>query len=213
MSTNLKKKICIIDLNLGNLNSIYNAVQSLGYCPIISNEKNYIINSSKIILPGNGNFNFAMQQLKILNLEELIKNEVLKKGKIILGICLGMQIMFELGYEENKTEGLGFFRGKVEIIKNLKNLKTFSLPHIGWNEVDIINSKSLIYKGIKNNSSFYYLNSYVCNSENLTNITGYTEYSQKFISSVESENIFGVQFHPEKSQNCGIILIKNWLEL
>ena len=203
--------ICIIDLKLGNLNSIFNAVQSLGFDPIISNQKKHILDCFKIILPGNGNFNFAMQQLNNLNLLDQINIEVLKKGKIILGICLGMQIMFEVGFEQKETKGLGFFKGKVEVIKDVKKIQNFSLPHIGWNEIEINNPNSPIFKNIKNNSSFYFLNSYVCNPTFSSSINSYTSYSQKFVSSVESENIFGVQFHPEKSQKSGITLIENWL--
>mgnify|MGYP001242056105 CR=1 FL=1 len=207
-----QKRICIIDLNLGNLNSIYNAIKCLEYDAIISNKRKDIIDSEKIILPGNGNFSFAMQQLKKFNLHDLITIEVLNKGKIILGICLGMQIMFDTGFEENQTKGLGFFKGEVKKIQNFNNQKDFSLPHIGWNDVEIKKFDSPLYNNILSESSFYYLNSYVCDAENIDYVSGYTKYSQKFVSSVENKNIFGVQFHPEKSQKNGIILLKNWLE-
>ena len=199
------KYIIIIDIGIGNIQSVSNAVQYNNCNCIVSNKKQDIINSSGIILPGVGAFNLAMDRLKEYGIIDTLKQEVITKHKPILGICLGMQMLFDSSTENYFHNGLGFIKGTVEKIE--ENVK---LPHVGWNNLNIINDKILL-KNIKKNSDLYFDHTYhvKCNENFVTSACFYEK--NRIIASVRDTNIFGTQFHPEKSQHIGLMIIKNFI--
>jgi len=187
------KKVCIIDYGSGNVASVFNVIKFLGYDCKVTNNLNFIRNSSHIILPGVGSYSAAMKKIKEKVSINDLENEVLIKKKPFLGICVGMQVLSTFGFEFGKFDGLDWIKGHVKKINHIK------LPHIGWNEIKIL-KESKITKNLENNQEFYFVNSF------------YLEPLDKN-SIVEKENIFGVQFHPEKSQKAGQILIKNFINI
>lgn len=203
------KKICIIDYGLGNVASMFNAVKSLNCNVIISKDKDKIKNCSHIILPGVGSFQSGMNGLKKNNLIEILSSQVLDKKKPFLGVCLGMQLLLSTGTEDGESQGLNWINGKVVKI-NVKS-KNLKIPHMGWNEVDFSEEKKL-FKGIKNLSSFYFVHSYHVNPEDDLIISGTCSYGDKIVASIEKENIFATQFHPEKSHNVGTQILKNFID-
>ena len=204
------KKVCIIDYGLGNLASVYHAFFNLNVSVKISSSYNDIIESSHLVLPGVGNFKIGIENLEEKKMIPILKNEVLIKKKPILGICLGMQLFCNLSEECKGKIGLNFIDANVLKISN-KN-KEFKVPHIGWNEVDFL-EKSILYKKIKKNSSFYFVHSYHLVSSNSSIVNGTCQHGEKIIVSIEKKNIFGTQFHPEKSGDAGTQLLANFLEI
>ncbi len=198
----------ILDYKVGNVNSVIKAVKHLGFLPIFSNQTKDIKESSAIILPGQGSFDYAMENIEKLRVKEKIIEHV-KKGKKLLGICLGMQILATRGYENNKkTRGLNFIKGEVVKLKS-KNIK---LPHIGWSEVkQIVDDK--LFNEIDNKSDFYHCHSYIFDADDKKNIIGYSNYKEKFATVIKKDNVYGVQFHPEKSLKFGLKLINNFLKI
>lgn len=204
----MRQNISIIDYGLGNIYSIQNAINAIGFSSKIVNSYKDILESSHLILPGVGSFNHAMEKLQMNNLDEAIK-EYVKRGDHILGICLGMQLMFECGEENEYTEGLGLLEGKVIKFQKKNN---FSIPQIQWNQVSKA-SKSKLMADIEGNNFFYFLHSYYATTSSKEYILGFTNYNEiDYISMVEHNNIMGVQFHPEKSGRIGLQLIKNFIE-
>ena len=199
--------VVVIDYNTGNVDSVIKAVRLFGKNVILSNDIEIIKNSKKIILPGQGSFNYGMDQLNKLNLVKLIKTKANLDQTPILGICLGMQILANLGYENKVTEGLNLIDGKVKKIST--NLR---LPHIGWNEVCIKKKNNLISK-IENNKDFYFVHSYYYECIEKDCIIATSTYGHEFATIINKDNIFGVQFHPEKSLKSGLQIIRNFLEL
>ena len=198
-------KVCILDYDSGNTKSVENIFEKLNIDYCLSNSKKDIINSTHLILSGVGSYSTAMRKI-IDNLPiSILNDEVINKSKPILGICVGMQIMSEVGFEFKKTKGLGWIEGKVKQIES----KKLPLPHIGWNEI-IKNSKSNIVDKIKDGECFYFVNSF-CFETNDKYVVAYTNYGSKFPAIIQNKNIFGVQFHPEKSQKSGQKIIKNFL--
>ncbi len=202
--------IVIVDYGMGNLNSVYKTLVRLKTNPIISNNQKIIEQADKLILPGVGHFKNAMAQLNNLQLLETLNENILVKKKPILGICLGMQLMGSKS-EEGNVNGLGWIDG--DVIKfNINDTLKHKIPHIGWNS--IVNSKtSLLMKKIPNHSQFYFVHSYHFKVANSNHILNETEYEYTFTSAIEKENIFGVQYHPEKSHDIGELLLKNFIEL
>ena len=197
-------KVCILDYGSGNVASVYNLIKFLNFDCVISNESNVIKNSTHLVLPGVGAFGASIEKIKKnIPIKEL-ENQVLKKNKPFLGICVGMQVLTESSEEFGYHEGLGWIKGKVQKIKS----KT--LPHIGWNEI-VIKKESKIFTGLNNSKDFYFVNSFHCNLNDKNLVIAETEYEEVFCSAFEKENIIGVQFHPEKSQKNGRILLKNFL--
>lgn len=196
--------IVVIDYGLGNLTSVKNALTKLGIPVAISATPKVIKSAEALILPGVGAAGQGMKNLKEKGLDKLIVEEV-NAGKPILGICLGMQLLLSSS-EEGDVKCLDLIRGKVK--KFQTNLK---IPEIGWNQVEI-NNKSELLDGIKDNNYFYFVNSYYCDPEDKEVIKGITEYDQKFCSVLEKNNISGVQFHPERSGDNGLQLLKNFWE-
>lgn len=203
----MKKYLAIIDYSMGNLHSVAKSIQYMKIPVKITDKKKDIENSCGIVLPGVGAFRDAVKKLKEKNLINLIKKQVFS-GKPIIGICLGMQLLFTKSYEFGEYDGLDFIKGKV--IRFKTNLK---VPHIGWNSIEI-NKKSLILSGIKNNSYFYFVHSYYCVPENEKVILTKTKYGNIiFTSGVEYQNVFGFQFHPEKSSEQALKIYKNFFTI
>lgn len=204
------KKICIIDYGLGNLASVYHALYNLNPLVKISSLHNDIIDSSHLVLPGVGNFKAGIEGLEEKELIPLIKNEVLIKKKPILGICLGMQLFCNFSEEYKEKNGLNLIEANLLKISN-KN-KEFKVPHIGWNEVEFL-EKSVLFKKIKKNSSFYFVHSYHLIPKDYSIVNGTCFHGEKIVVSIEKNNIFGTQFHPEKSGDAGTQLLANFLEI
>ena len=203
-----KNKICLIDLDSGNIGSVKNILKYLDVNFCITNKESDIKNSSHLILPGVGSFSSLMKKIVDLKFDKIFEEEVIMKKKYYLGICVGMQILAKYGHEFGKFKGVGVIDGEVKKIES----KDFPLPHIGWNNIEI-KKNSLLFNDINNNSDFYFVNSYAlkCNCKN--DILSTTNYNEDFVSSIQKENIFGVQFHPEKSQQDGLKLIKNFVSI
>jgi glutamine amidotransferase len=210
-------KIAIIDYESGNLKSVSKAVELASKNILnksdvkIINSANELKNFDKIVLPGQGSFKQCYQSL--LSIEGMINeltSAVLEKQKPILGICVGMQLFSSFGEEDGGSKGFDWIKGKVNKI-NLtdKNLK---LPHMGWNNISI-NQKSKLFSGIDNESHFYFVHSFAFDVENEQFISATTNYSTEIVSAIEKKNIFGTQFHPEKSQANGIKILENFIKL
>ena len=204
----MKNKICILNYESGNVGSVSNMLQHMGYESKISNDEKEIKNSTHIILPGVGSFGNAMKKVKSLIPLKVLENQVFKEKKPFLGICVGMQILADKGFEHGEHSGLGWIKGSVTKIKT----KKLPLPNIGWNDI-IIKKKSIITEGLDKVSDFYFVHSYVFNPVDKNNIIAEVIYDKKFCSIVGFKNIFGVQFHPEKSQKTGMILLNNFLNI
>jgi len=205
----LSNSIVIIDYNMGNLSSVKKSFLANNCDAEITNEHEKIFNASKIVLPGVGAFPDAMNQLSKLGLIEVLNHEVIKNKKPFLGICLGMQLMAKLSYENVKTNGLGWIDAEIKRF-NFED-SSLKIPHVGWNSVFQCRNCEL-YQGIPNNIDFYHVHSFHC-SLNEDIATGITEYGYQFVSSIRKDNLFGFQFHPEKSQNAGLKIIKNFIDL
>jgi glutamine amidotransferase len=196
---------------MGNLRSVQKAFEKVGSNAIITNDHEKIKNSDKVVLPGVGSFKDGMKHLRDLGLINLLNEEVIEKKKPFLGICLGMQLIASKSYENGDTLGLNWIDAEVIKFDFSKEVKKLKIPHVGWNEI-IFNKENKLFEGIKNYSDFYFVHSYhLTTNENI--VTSYTEYGFKFISSVNKNNIYAVQFHPEKSQTVGLRLIENFVKL
>lgn len=200
--------IAIIDYDAGNLRSVEKALISLGEDVVVSREANVLLAADKVILPGVGAFGDAMNKLKEYGLVEVI-NKIVAKNIPLLGICLGLQLMFEESDEAPGVKGLGLLKGKILRIPPKEGLK---IPHMGWNSIDI-KPQARLFKGIKNNSYVYFVHSYYLKADEEDIVAASTEYSVHIHASVESGNIFACQFHPEKSSDIGLKILKNFAEL
>ena len=206
--------ITIVDYGSGNISSVINSFKEVckNKCKInVSSDLKIISSSDKIVLPGQGSFKSCIEALNnIKDLNEILKQFVFDKKKPLLGICVGMQMFADVGFEETETKGLGWISGKVSKINN-QNGK-FKLPHIGWNEI-IITKESNIFKNIENKSHMYFVHSYEFIPKDKNVISATTDYSSNIVCSVEKENLFGTQFHPEKSHKIGLKMINNFINL
>lgn len=200
-------RIVIVDYGMGNIKSIISTLKYLGVTnTIVSAEYEILKASDKIILPGVGSFGKAMSQIKGKEIDLFLRELVLEKGKPILGICLGMQLLGQSSNEDGFNEGLAFVNGVVSRFDETR----IKVPHVGFNQVQI-NDNLKLYKGLKANSDFYFTHSYRMTST--VNINQcYCNYGADFIASFEIENIAGVQFHPELSQHNGLKLLKNFID-
>ncbi len=204
----MKQKIGLIDYGMGNLKSVFKAFEKMGAkCEIItSGEK--LLKMDKAVLPGVGAIKDCMENLKRLELVEPIY-EFISSGKYFLGICLGMQALLEKSFEFGEVNALGIIKGEVVKFENLGNLP---IPHMGWNSI-IIKKESPLFYGIKSGDFFYFAHSYYVKLKNKKeNEMSETEYGIYFTSSINKDNVFGVQFHPEKSQKKGLQLIENFIK-
>jgi glutamine amidotransferase len=203
--------LVIIDFGMGNLRSVYNKMKRLGCDVKISSESKEIVSADKLILPGVGNFAIGIKRLREHNQFDLIRKKVLLEKTPILGICLGMQL-FSMLSEEGESEGLKLIDAKTVRFRIPEEQKyKLKVPHIGWNSVKT-DDKSVLMKNIPDNSLFYFIHSYHYVADNPCFVTGSSYYGYEFISLIEQCNIFGTQFHPEKSQEAGMQLLKNFIQ-
>lgn len=204
--------IIIIDYGVGNLGSIKNMIGRLGYQCVISNNKEEIQSANKLILPGVGHFSYGMDKLRATGLIDILEELVVVKKIPILGICLGAQLMCKFS-EEGNVSGLGWFDVVVNKFKiESSHQKKYKIPHMGWNNVHLL-KESKLFAGLVDNIRFYFVHSYhfVVNDPKIE--LARTNYCYDFVSALENENIFAVQFHPEKSHKFGMQLMNNFLEL
>lgn len=203
--------IVIIDYGMGNLKSVRNALNYLGIENKISDDYDEIRKADALILPGVGAFPDAMDTIEKLGLDKVIKEET-EKGKYLLGICLGMQLLFEKGYEGLERTGLGLIKGNIVKMKDDRE-KNVKIPHIGWNNLKY-NRKDILFKNIDEGKYVYYVHSYFAQSYNNEDLVAYSEYGENKIPGIiRKNNIIGAQFHPEKSGTVGLDILKNFGEL
>ena len=209
--------VTVINYGSGNLRSAAKALEkankdnNLKYNIQISSDPKLINKSDKIVLPGQGSFKDCKEGLsKITGLIEELNEYVLVKKKLIFGICVGMQLFATYGLEEKKTDGFNWIKGKVKKI-NIKDSK-FKLPHMGWNEIELVGSNKY-FSGIKDLDHMYFIHSYEFEPEEAQTIKAYASYNKKIVVAIEKNNIFGTQFHPEKSQDSGLKILGNFLKI
>ncbi len=206
--------VTIVDYQSGNISSVINSFNEVAKGKVhleVTSDIKKIESSDKIVLPGQGSFKSCVDSLNsISGLVETLKEFAIINNKPLLGICVGLQMFADVGYEEAETKGLGWISGKVSKIDN-QNGK-FKLPHIGWNEIEI-QKESKIFKDIKNKSHMYFVHSYEFIPEDNSVISATTDYSSKIVCSIERDNLFGTQFHPEKSDKIGLKIIENFIKL
>lgn len=200
--------IAIIDYDAGNLKSVEKALIHLGENPVVSRDPAVILKADKVILPGVGSFKEAMERLKEYKLVDVI-HEVVKMQKPFLGICLGLQLLFESSEESPGVEGLGILKGKIVRIPEYEDLK---IPHIGWNSLKFPN-KGRLFAGLEEESYVYFVHSYYLRAEEPEIVVASTWYGTDIHASVEKGNVFACQFHPEKSSDTGLQILKNFAGL
>ena len=201
--------VVIIDYGMGNLKSIYNALKYLNLPCTISDDLKEIYKAEKLILPGVGAFKEAMDNLEEASLISVIKEKV-SLGTPLLGICLGMQMLFEKGYEGKERNGLGFLKGQVKLMTPKENVK---IPHIGWNNIKV-NYNNKLLKNLNNDDFVYYVHSYFVDNIEDRDMLAYSTYGGvKIPALVGRGNVFGAQFHPEKSGKIGLEILKNFGEV
>ena len=197
----------LIDYGMGNLLSVSKALESLGADVLISSQPEQLDSCNSLVLPGVGNFGDGVKHLREKGLADFISGYI-DSGRPFLGICLGMQLLMEDSEEAPGVPGLGIFRGSVVRFPE-SGLK---VPHMGWNNVAVTQSGASFFSGIPDNSYFYFVHSYFVRPEDDSIIAGRTDYGADFAAALSSENIFATQFHPEKSQDCGLSLLRNFLD-
>ena len=206
--------VTIVDYNSGNISSVINSFKEVAKDKVnieVTSDLSTIKTSDKVVLPGQGSFKSCIDGLNSINgLIETLNEFALESKKPLLGICVGLQMFADIGYEEVETKGLGWISGKVSKIDNQDG--KFKLPHIGWNEINIT-KESKIFKEIENNSHMYFVHSYEFVPEDKSVISATTNYSSNVVCAAEKENIFGTQFHPEKSDKIGLKIINNFISL
>ena len=210
----MKKNICIIDYGVGNLLSIERSIQKLGYTVKVSNDKKTILDSSHLILPGVGAFGKAIETIRKLNLDETLK-EYVKKGKFIMGICLGMQLLCSESEEFEINKGLNLIPGKIISLKEIINKKNIKIPNIGWSTLlrKNIEIKNQFNDDINEKDTFYFIHSFVAKTDVKYQAFNSLYYEVEFQAAINKNNIYGVQFHPEKSGRSGLKIINNFLNL
>lgn len=200
--------IAIIDYDAGNLRSVEKALAFLGQETVVTRDKDILLSANKVILPGVGSFGDAMEKLSKYDLINTI-NEICDKNTPFLGICLGLQLLFKESDESKGVAGLGILDGTIKRIPDKEGLK---IPHIGWNSLDLQNNGRL-FEGITNNSYVYFVHSYYLEAKDNSIVKATTDYSVNIHASVEKDNIFACQFHPEKSGDVGLSILKNFATL
>ena len=206
--------IVVVDYGIGNVKSIINAFENQGQKVILSNNKDVILNADGVVLPGVGAFSHGMNNLKKYDLIDVIKDYA-SNGRPFLGICLGMQMLLEESEEFGNTKGIGLIKGKV-IKLPVDVSKKIKLPHISWNEIKLknIDWNNTIFDNIKNNSDMYFVHTFVAKPDNDNEILSTTNYFDvDFCSSLKKDNIYGCQFHPEKSGDIGLKIIRNFIKI
>ena len=209
--------IAIIDYESGNISSVINSFkkvctnQNIEIKIEVTSDLKTILSSDKIILPGQGSFKSCIESLlKIKGLKDTLNEFAIIKKKPLFGICVGMQMFADNGFEEIKTKGLGWIPGNVKKIDNKND--QFKLPHIGWNEISFT-SNSKLFRNIEEKSHVYFVHSYKFVPDDAAYVSSKTNYSEEIVASVEKDNLFGTQFHPEKSDSVGLKIIENFIDL
>jgi len=202
------KDIILIDAGTGNLRSVQKALENIGVPVLRTDDPKKVLSAKRVVLPGVGSFGDFMSGLQARNLADAVK-EVAKRGVPLLGICVGMQSLFEIGEELGEHEGLGLLKGTV--VKFAESLSV-KVPHTGWNQVRVKKEASL-FGQIEDGAYVYFNHSYYCQPSDLSDVIAETDYGIRYACAVRYENIFGVQFHPEKSQAVGLQVLKNFLEV
>ena len=200
--------IAIVDYDAGNIKSVEKALQFLGQEPVVTRDKETLLQAEKVIVPGVGAFGDAMGKMHQYGLVEVLR-EIDAKGTPLLGICLGLQLFFESSEETPGVEGLGLLPGKIVRIPDKEG---FKIPHMGWNSIQI-NPASRLLKGIEEGAYVYFVHSYYLQAENEADVAATTDYVVNIHAAAEHENIFATQFHPEKSGEIGLRILKNFIEL
>lgn len=198
--------IAIIDYDAGNLRSVEKALKALGEQPVITSDSQVILSADKVILPGVGSFGDAMGRLHQYGLVTVI-HQVVEQGTPFLGICLGLQLMFDSSEESEGVEGLGLLRGKIKRIPGRPGQK---IPHMGWNSLDI-RPGARLFQGVNQGAYVYFVHSYYLEAQDESVVAASTEYGAHIHASVESGNVFACQFHPEKSSGVGLQILKNFI--
>ena len=206
--------VTIVDYNSGNISSVINSFKEVAKDKVnidVTSDLNKIKSSDKVVLPGQGSFKSCVDALNNINgLVDTLNEFAINKNKPLLGICVGLQMFADVGFEETETKGLGWISGKVSKIDNLNG--KYKLPHIGWNQINIVKD-SKIFNDIDNNSHMYFVHSYEFIPTDRSVVLATTDYSSNIVCSVEKGNIFGTQFHPEKSDKTGLKIIRNFINL
>ena len=206
--------VTIVDYKSGNISSVINSFKEVAKDKVnieVTSDLNKIKLSDKVVLPGQGSFKSCIEGLNSINgLIDTLNEFVLNSKKPLLGICVGLQMFADVGYEEVETKGLGWISGKVSKIDNQDG--KYKLPHIGWNQINIV-KESKIFKDIESNSHMYFVHSYEFIPNDNSVIAAKTDYASNIVCAVEKENIFGTQFHPEKSDKLGLKIINNFINL
>lgn len=200
--------IGIIDYDAGNIMSVQKAVAKLGYSPVLTRDPKELSKADKIILPGVGAFGDSMERIRAYELEPVIK-ELIESGRPFLGICLGLQLLFEASEETPGVKGLSILEGTIKKIPNGEYTK---IPHMGWNSLEYPNQGKL-FKGIDENPYVYFVHSYFLDAKNKEDVVATTKYNVTIDASVEHDNVFACQFHPEKSGDVGLKILSNFLSL
>jgi glutamine amidotransferase len=201
------KDVILIDAGTGNLRSVQKALESVGANVERTDKPKTVISGKKIVLPGVGAFGDFMSGLRARGLEEPV-HEVAARGRPLLGICVGMQALFEVGEEMGEHKGLGLLQGKVRRFADSLSVK---IPHTGWNQVEA-KKEALLFRQVKEGAYVYFNHSYYCQPLDSSDVLATTEYGLEYACAVARDNIFGVQFHPEKSQAVGLQILKNFVE-
>ncbi|MBS9442725.1 imidazole glycerol phosphate synthase subunit HisH [Photorhabdus heterorhabditis] len=202
--------ITIIDYGMGNSSSIQNILRKVGYDSVITSDLEIISNSNFIILPGVGSFDYGMKKLSNSGIQTILSKKVIKEKTPFLGICLGMQLLFNTS-EEGTANGLGWLKGNVKKFNNQED-RNLKIPHMGWNYISLKTNNNLFQQNPDNPDRFYFVHSYYVECQDNENILTTTNYINEFVSSVKKDNIYGVQFHPEKSHKFGMFFFKNLIE-
>lgn len=206
----MNREVVIIDYGMGNLWSVASAVKYLGYEPQISNDFQIISSAKLLILPGVGSFRRAMETIKSTQIDKAINVALVNKQTKILGICLGMQLLGKSSTEDGLTEGLGLVKNEITQLKSL-GANPVKIPHVGFQKVEL-NEKMNLFQNVNADDYFYFVHSYSMNTLKDDSRYATVDHGQKFAAAIESGQVFGTQFHPEKSQKAGLKLLENFLK-